>query len=188
MVQAVFLVSIISLLFIWLPFSLKLITISAIGLISPLVCLRTLVYLVKEPGKIFPYTGILVGNLLSFLFNFLEISSAILISISSLSLMILLFIKYPKFLQNEFYQSPLIPGKVYLYLGFFILYFISPFFYENSGIDFLNIKLKLLLDLVFYLGGISFCLFSIKLAKQEKYFFLIPVIGFILLSLSSIPL
>lgn len=185
---AVFFQVIFTLIFIWLPFTFKPMIISAIGLISPLICLRTFAFLVKETGKLFPYAGILTGNLLFFFFNFLEIPSVILISIASLSLIILLFFKYPMFSENEFNKDSPFPGKSFLYLSFFIFYLISPFFYESFVINFLNIKLRLFLELIFYLFGITVFLLSIKLFKQDKFFFLVPLIGFVLLSLSSIPL
>lgn len=150
------------------------------------MCIRCFSILLKEKEKLFPYTGIILGNLFSYLMQLFKLSPNLSLTINSLFLLGLYFIKTSLKFSDKTQFKDFIRDKIYLFLSFFVFYFSSPFFYDWFFQNFSNWKIKILLDLFFYVIGNLFFLLWAKFFNNIKYFFSTPIFPFSLLSFGSI--
>lgn len=160
---SIFLIALLTLIYPFLSSTYKLTAISLLGLISPLMALFYFYYLKGEKGLLWPYTGLIFGNLLTLLIypisqKSLPLAHLILAS----SLVVPLFIKN---LSQEFAQEVLYLQRkdfFYLYGGIFIFYLTSPLIYNWLSSNFRSFEHSLQMDLIFYSLGILISMAYLK--------------------------
>lgn len=135
-----------------------------IGIISPLIMMRVVQILKAEGKTLWPYTGIILGNLFTYLLQIAGLSLWLKALILGFSLLILFFLKPSSESPQETEEAPLpLKDRIYLFSGIFSFYLIGPLIYEwikKSSLDALHLPQ---LELIFYSLGILGALFYLKI-------------------------